>query len=93
MKPKHPMQPVVWDGKGVIRFKENPIIRDLLEEGNLDLNEIAIRAAHQKYSEDDQMQLAQLIGYSVSGYSNLSYVSDENYEEADARAEQLRRNK
>lgn len=28
------------------------------------------------------MQLAQLLGYSVSGYGDLPYVSDESYDKA-----------
>lgn len=33
VEPKHPMQPVVWRGK-VIRFKENAIVRYLLDAGH-----------------------------------------------------------
>jgi len=73
------MQPIVVAKDGAIRFLENRIIRDLLETSSLCLNKIAVR----DYTDDERMQLAQLIGYSVSGYGELSYVSDESYSKAD----------
>jgi len=35
------------------------------------------------FPDDDRMQFAQLIGYSVGGYEELSYVSDASVEKAD----------
>ncbi len=70
-----PIQPIVRDPAGVVRFRENRIVRDLLEEAPYDLNEIAVR----QYSPEDRMQFAQLIGYSISGYADLQFVSDESY--------------
>lgn len=80
MATEHPLQPVEWDGQGVIRFKQNAIVRFLLDAGPFDLNMIA----QMPFSREDHEHLAQLIGYSVSGYGDLSYVSDETYEKADA---------
>jgi hypothetical protein len=77
----HPTQPVALDADGVLRFKQNTIVRDLLDVASahgLDLNEIARR----QYCDEDRVQLAQLIGYSVSGFGELSYVSDEAYARA-----------
>ena len=68
----YPMQPVGFDEVGVSRFKENKIVRWL---ANGRLNEIHTM----DFSNEDHMQLAQLIGYSISGYADLSYVSDESY--------------
>ncbi|MFV5329600.1 hypothetical protein ACNHE6_18620 [Enterobacter roggenkampii] len=82
-----PMQPLVIDAHGTLRFKENPIIRALLDyatEHGYGLNEIA----REEFDAKDQMQLAQLIGYSLSGYGTLSYVTDESYERAAAAAPQ-----
>jgi len=66
----------VKDGHGTVRFKENRIVSDLLDVASkhgLSLNDIAVR----DYPKEDQQQLAQLIGYSLSGYSELrSYVDD-----------------
>lgn len=92
-KAKHPMQPMVHDGKGVVRFKENAIVRDLLDAatdaGIMDLNKIG--AAN--YSREDRVQFAQLIGYSVGGYSELSYVSNKDYAAAESAAESLPKRK
>lgn len=84
---KLPMQPLVIDSHGTLRFKENPIVRTLLDyatEHGYGLNEIA----REEFDAEDQMQLAQLIGYSLSGYGTLSYVTDESYERAAAAAPQ-----
>lgn len=84
---KLPMQPLAIDAHGTIRFKENPIVRKLLDystEHGYGLNEIAL----DEFEVEDQMQLAQLIGYSLSGYGSLSYVTDESYERAAATAPQ-----
>ena len=85
----HPMQPIGWDGRGVIRFKSNAIIEWLFETERIDLNDIAIRAARGQFGEADQMQLAQLLGYSVSGYGDLSYASAESVDAADAEADRI----
>lgn len=39
------------------------------------------------FTDDDREQFAQLIGYSLSGYGDLSYVSNESFEVAFAIAE------
>lgn len=74
--PKHPIQPLVEDKHGTMRFKENRVVHYLLEHGGIDLNDLAIKFADAEYN-DDRAQLAQLIGYSHSGASGLGYVSDE----------------
>lgn len=76
--PTHPIQPVETDEKGVARFKPNAIVRFLLDEGPFDMNDLARKG----FSADDQEQFAQLIGYSLSGFSELSYVRDETFEAA-----------
>lgn len=79
------MQPLYIAGDGRIRFKENAIVRHLLtsaEKVGVDLNSIAMH----DFSDEDRMQLAQLIGYSLGGYGELSYVSDESYDAAVAAA-------
>ncbi len=86
---KHPMQPVELCDGGIVRFKENKIITFMLDAGTnakfFDLNIIA----EMGFSAEDRMQLAQLIGYSISGYADLSYVSDESYEEAKIQVQKL----
>ncbi len=66
----HPMQPIVLDEDGTRRFKQNAIVRFLLDGGPFDLNMIGAMP----FSTDDRRQFAQLIGYSESGYDELSYV-------------------
>lgn len=82
MKPQ-PMQPIAWDGKGVIRFQENAIVRAVLDfasERGMSLNEIAVMP----FRREDREQFAQLIGYSVSGFGDLSYVRPSTLRKADA---------
>ena len=88
MSKRQPMQPVVMAADGVIRFKKNQIISDMLElcqKHGLDLNEIAMR----DYDKDDRSQLMQLIGYSVSGYGSLSCARAKHLMRADEKAESL----
>lgn len=78
------MQPVVLVGD-VVRFRANPIVARLLDHCanlpgklKLGLNELCDLG----FSNQDFEQFAQLIGYSVSGFRTLSYVSDEFAERA-----------
>ena len=77
---KHPVQPLYWDEHGIRRFKENAIVRFLLDAGPFDMNQLAMMP----WSDEDREQFAQLIGYSLSGFGELSYVSDETYKRAEA---------
>lgn len=74
---KHPMQPLVAKNE-TLRFKQNAIINYLFESGKMDLNAIACMP----FDAEDRMQLAQLLGYSLSGYGDLSFVTNESYETA-----------
>jgi hypothetical protein len=80
---KNPIQPIAKDSNGYWRFKANAIIRYLCDEGLIDLNAIATMG----FSNDDQQQLAQLLGYSLNGYGELGYVDNEAYETAHLMAE------
>lgn len=80
---RHPIQPVEMGKNGVDRFKSNSIVRRLMEHGQktgLSLNELA----GEGFSNSDWEQFAQLIGYSVSGWSGLSYVSEDACSAVDA---------
>jgi hypothetical protein len=81
---KLPQQPIYVDELGVARFRENPIVRWLLDAGPFDLNQIAMLP---NISHEERAQFAQLIGYSVCGYGDLPYAV--GVEEADAQAEAL----
>jgi hypothetical protein len=80
--PKHPDQPVVIDEQGTARFKSNAIVDYLLEAGPFDLNHLALIP----FGDEDRSQFAQLIGYSVSGFGELSYADPESVRRADAEA-------
>jgi len=80
---EHPMQAIIVDKNGAHRFSANAICRYLIDNGSIDLNEIATHG----FSPEDQRQFAQLIGYSLSGYSELSNVDDVSYEAACLKAE------
>ena len=78
---KQPIQPLYTDEHGVVRFKENAIVRQLLDfasERGMSLNEIA----RMPFSREDRVQFAQLIGYSLYGFGTLSYVDNDAYEAA-----------
>ena len=70
---KHPIQ-YIKDN----RFVGNDIVRYLLDNGGIGLNKLAILP----FSNDDREQFAQLIGYSLSGYANLGYVSEATFNAA-----------
>jgi len=75
---KQPMQPVYEDDFGTVRFKGNSIVEHLMQNGNIDMNGIDSL----NFPKEDREQFAQLIGYSLSGYRDLSYTSKESYKEA-----------
>lgn len=86
LKPKgelyhYPMQPITKDNNGRDRFEANPIVEYMATEV-CGLNKITVWCAENDIDEKYREQLAQLIGYSVSRYGELSYVSDGSYERA-----------
>ena len=84
---RHPMQPLVKDQHGVVRFQANKIIQFLFDSGCLDLNQLATM----EFCRADREQIAQLLGYSVGGFAELSYVRDATYERAVQAQEKLER--
>jgi hypothetical protein len=105
---KYPMQPIEFDDYGVIRFKRNRIVDDLLSFATvkgggspgyetpytkLDLNEISRGVQNGRYSVEEYEQLCQLIGYSVSGFGDLSLVRKRTVSTADRRAYKLAKEK
>jgi len=80
-----PMQPIMMDDRGVARFRENKYVRFLLDMGPFDLNKLS----RLDFPDEDYEQLMQLIGYSVSGYGDLSTVSRSSVERADTEVERM----
>lgn len=73
---RHPIQPTVTDNQGVLRFKANAIVQHLLDtHPACNMNTLAVIP----FADEDRQQFAQLIGYSLDGFSTLSYVDDEAY--------------
>ena len=86
----HPHQPVGYDEHETIRFKQNAIVRSLLDrcsKNGWGLNQISIAVQNGELPAADYVQLMQLIGYSVSGYGDLWMVPAEETERADAQAQ------
>ena len=85
----HPDQPLVFDSQGTVRFRENKLVSHLVDWAGprgMGLNELVAHAREHDLADDEYAQLAQLIGYSVSGWGTLSFASDEAVERNDARA-------
>lgn len=78
---KYPVQPLFTDEVGTVRFKSNPIVDWLLEVGGQDMNTIAMNP---NFSKADRSNFAALIGYSLSGWGGLDYVTDQEYAAAEA---------
>lgn len=77
---KQPIQPIDHSS-GHARFRPNAIVKHLLsitEKHGYGLNKIA----DLDVSNDDREQFAQLIGYSLRGFGELSYVSEDTYQTA-----------
>lgn len=86
---RHPMQKIHIDDHGVARFRANRIVRHLLDAGPFDMNDLAMMP----FDDEDWRQFAQLIGYSVSGYGDLSYADEKSVAKADRKVNKLLREK
>ena len=85
---KHPMQPLVIDDSGIVRFKANAIVEALLAQKGprpLTLNDLAMM----EFSQSAWEQFYQLIGYSLCGFHELSNVSDATALAASAAAREI----
>lgn len=71
-----PLQPVFRDPQGTLRFKANGIVQALLDRNGFDLNDLA-EINLGSFSVHEWCQFASLIGYSLCGFSELSYTNDE----------------
>lgn len=83
--PPHPDQPIYLDSDGTPRFRENKIVSFLLRAGSFDLNQIS----QMPWDKEDYTHLMQLIGYSTSGYGELSTSPEDRVVRADIIADQL----
>ena len=85
------MQPIILDESKdrCVRFKRNALVDYLLDEATAgrkcDMNDLA----RKDFPQADREQFAQLIGYSLAGYHELSYVSDESARAATKAAQEV----
>ena len=83
---KQPSQPIVLDEKGTPRFQSNEIIKFLFNTGQLDLNKLTMMVKQGAFPLEDYAQITQLLGYSVSGWGDLSTSPPNDVGAADAEA-------
>lgn len=86
---KHPMQKIKVDAEGKPRFVANKIVlflTKIAEKHGTDLNDLA----DMSFSDADFAQFMQLRGYLVSGFLELSYVSEEEAARVEQRVKRLR---
>jgi hypothetical protein len=79
-------RPIVDDGTGTLRFEENRLVRRLLDEASkrgFGLNELAAGSYDNEDFREEWQELSQLLGYSISGYEDLSYVDDDALDRVD----------
>lgn len=88
-KRPQPLQPLVWDGEGVVRFQANRVVKRLLDEASARGIDMNFLRRQEGPTNEDWEHFAQLIGYSVSGWGNLSYVSDKTWSRADKAKDKL----
>lgn len=89
-----PDQPLVVDPYGVVRFMENRMVSYLLDaarRSGVDLDALASMRVAGHFTDAEAQQLSQLIGYSVSGYGELSYVNEEDLQRVDEAVERRSR--
>lgn len=72
--PRMPLQPIIWAEDNVIRFRKNRLVEYLLDHGPFDMNHLALLP---EISADERAQFAAMVGYSVSGWGDLSYVNED----------------
>ena len=87
--PVFPMQPIYLDENKVARFKRNAIIDRLFQERLFDLNSIGYAVATRAVPIEDAEQFWQQLGYSVSGYGDLSFVRPSTRAEASRQVDLL----
>lgn len=83
MPKSHPLQSIVQGDDGLARFQSNAIVEFLLKVSGYDM----VRLSEEGFSASDWEQFAQLIGYSLRGFSELGYVRDETVAAAEAMLE------
>jgi len=81
MMKKVPIQPIMLDDKGVLRFQENRIVSILLafSEDRMDMNKISKKVQEGVYTIEEYEQFMMLIGYSLGGFGELHLVRNKTF--------------
>lgn len=66
----------VIDKDGVQRFKVNQLLSHLQTSGHIDLNQLAIDYQRGLFTQEEYLHFYMGLGYSVSGFSELSFFED-----------------
>lgn len=84
------MQPIVMEGE-VARFQANRLVTAMYELGSFKMNEAWAMVNSGEATRAEYEQLAQLIGYSVSGFGDISLARKRVKEEARKKVQRLLR--
>ena len=66
----------IIDSEGVQRFPTNKLFRHLVDEGMVNLNSLAVAYTRGLFSQEEFMMFCMGLGYSVSGFSDLSFFEE-----------------
>lgn len=84
-----PMQPIAIDEEGVARFRKNDVVDWLATK--IDLDCVATAAHRFGFDPYDVAQFWQMLGYSISGYGELSFIPKSVVRKADEKETKLLR--
>lgn len=84
-----PMRPIFIDDANRPAFKGNAVIQYLVRSGKLNMVQAVEKIADKSLPQEDIDEFYQLVGYSIGGYCEIKFVSDESCEKALAIAERL----
>jgi hypothetical protein len=87
---RQPTQPLVVDDEGAVRFQANEVVRQLLELArNAGVTDLSRLRDLPGIAVGDWEQFTQLIGYTLAGFGELSFVRKSTWKRVATRAEKL----
>jgi hypothetical protein len=66
----------IFDENGVQRFRKNGVLTHLVKIRSIELNQIALMFGRGSFSQRDFAEFNMALGYSVSGFADLSHFKD-----------------
>jgi hypothetical protein len=76
VKVGHKFYPTVLDQRGVQRFKENSLLRYLVDKKIIDLNRVCMDYQCGNFDQVHYAEFMMMIGYSVCGFCDLKEFHD-----------------